>query len=112
MKNGYAVPMPFIARQEPFTCGHCGYAVEPLEHGSYRNHCPRCLYSKHVDAAGPGDRASMCQGLMRPERLDYDGKKGWLIVHVCETCGKTIPNKTAPDDAITEFEARKGDIPG
>lgn len=101
--------MPFISRQEPFTCEHCGFAVEILEHGSCRNHCPQCLYSKHVDAAGPGDRASTCQGLMRPDHMDYDGKKGWHIVHVCEKCGKTIPNKTAPDDHIIEFQNRKRD---
>ena len=96
----------FIPREEQFTCEHCGVIVEPLEGGSYRNHCPRCLYSKHVDAAGPGDRASTCLGLMIPDHLDQDGKKGWLIVHVCEKCEKTIPNKTAPDDDITEFASR------
>lgn len=104
--------MSFIARQESFDCEHCGFAVQPLEHGSYRNHCPRCLYSKHVDASGPGDRASMCQSLMHPERLDYDGKKGWLIIHVCNSCRKTIPNKAAPDDDITEFEMRKRELGG
>lgn len=104
--------MPFIARQEAFTCEHCGALVEPLARGSYRNHCPRCLYSKHVDAAGPGDRASICRSLMRPDRLDYDGKKGWLIVHVCDACGKTIPNKAAPDDDITEFEKHKSENRG
>lgn len=98
---------PFISRQEPFVCGHCGEYVQPLAHGSYRNHCPKCLYSKHVDAAGPGDRASTCQALMAPDHLDYDGKKGWMIIHVCMKCGKTIPNKSAPDDMITEFETRK-----
>jgi hypothetical protein len=46
---------------------------------------------------------------MAPDHLDYDGKKGWMIVHVCTKCGKTIPNKVAPDDMITEFEARKRD---
>jgi hypothetical protein len=46
---------------------------------------------------------------MVPDHIDYDGKKGWLIVHICETCGKTISNKTAPDDNVTEFEARKAD---
>jgi DNA-directed RNA polymerase subunit M/transcription elongation factor TFIIS len=99
----------FIARQESFECEHCGVIVEPLEEGSYRNHCPRCLYSKHVDASGPGDRASACGGLMYPDHLDQDGKKGWVIVHVCETCGKTIPNKAAPDDDITEFAQCKRD---
>ncbi len=90
--------MPFIARQEPFVCEHCHAQVEPLEAGSYRNHCPRCLWSKHVDDIGPGDRASLCGGLMEPIDRDYDGKKGWMIVHRCIKCDKTIPNKRAPDD--------------
>ncbi len=92
--------MVFIARQESFTCSHCGAEVTPLPHGSYRNHCPQCLWSKHVDADGPGDRASDCLALMRPTGLDHDGKKGWLIVHECVRCGKRIPNKTAPDDDL------------
>ncbi len=95
--------MIFIAREEAFTCKHCGKPVEPLGKGSYRNHCPACLWSKHVDAEGPGDRASTCTGLMRPDSLDFDGKKGWLIVHVCEACGKRIPNKTAPDDDLSKL---------
>ncbi|MDD4318721.1 MAG: RNHCP domain-containing protein [Candidatus Peribacteraceae bacterium] len=93
--------MVFLARQEPFVCEHCGSAVAPLEKGSYRNHCPRCLWSKHVDDIGPGDRASLCGGLMEPVHLDYDGKKGWMVLHRCTVCGKTIPNKTAPDDDMT-----------
>jgi len=93
-------PMPFIPRQEPFTCEHCGAAVEPLEHGTCRNHCPRCLWSKHVDEEGPGDRASLCQGLMVPSAMDQDGKKGWMIVHRCVKCSKQIRNKTAPDDDL------------
>jgi len=98
--------MPFIARQEPFTCEHCGNAVEPLEHGSYRNHCPVCLWSKHVDHEGPGDRASLCLGLMAPIGLTHGGKKGWSIVHQCAICQKTIPNRAAPDDDITLLEHR------
>ena len=89
---------PFIARQEPFTCEHCGAVIAPLSHGSYRNHCPRCLWSKHVDDAGPGDRASSCNALMEPIGQDYQAKKGWMIVHRCIACGKTIKNKMAPDD--------------
>jgi len=100
--------MTFLPRQEPFVCEHCGCAVEPIEHGPCRNHCPLCLYSKHVDALGPGDRASVCQGLMEPITLDQDGKRGWMILHRCIACGKLIPNKTAPDDQIIEFMERKG----
>ena len=90
--------MTFIAREEPFTCEHCGASVEPLGSGTYRNHCPQCLWSKHVDDQGPGDRASLCGGMMRPVELDQSGKKGWMIVHECEKCGKSIPNKIADDD--------------
>ena len=97
--------MPFIARQEPFVCEHCGARVEPLEK-SYRNHCPHCLHSKHVDGQGPGDRSSLCQGLMEPVSLDYQAKKGWMIVHRCLKCGKQIPNTAAPDDEIEAFSAR------
>lgn len=95
--------MVFIARQEHFTCGHCGKDVSPLPQGSYRNHCPHCLWSKHVDADGPGDRASVCQGLMEPIELDQRGNKGWLIVHICVQCRKRIPNKAAPDDDLAGF---------
>ena len=95
--------MTFIARQEAFVCEHCGASVQPLAKGSYRNHCPRCLWSKHVDAEGPGDRASQCSGLMEPVALDQSGKKGWIIQHRCTLCAKTIPNKAAPDDALHTF---------
>src|SRR5436853_7701685 len=95
--------MPFIAREESFTCEHCSKAVEPLGSGTYRNHCPYCLWSKHVDDQGPGDRASLCQGLMRPAGIDQDGKKGFMLIHVCVKCGKRIRNKTAPDDDLTQM---------
>ena len=88
----------FIAREEPFTCEHCGAPVQPLRGGTYRNHCPQCLWSKHVDDQGPGDRASLCSGMMEPVGIDQSGKKGGMVIHRCETCGKTIPNKRAEDD--------------
>lgn len=94
--------MVFIARQEPFVCEHCGERVEPLERGSYRNHCPFCLYSKHLDGDGPGDRASQCQGLMEPAGFEFQAKKGWMVAHLCTKCGKRIPNKTAPDDHLEQ----------
>lgn len=98
--------MPFIAREERFICGHCSCDVSPLGSGTYRNHCPKCLWSKHVDAVGPGDRASACQGLMRPVGADHDAKKGgWMVLHRCEKCGKTIPNRLAPDDDMEAYRA-------
>ncbi len=92
--------MPFIPREEAFTCEHCGTAVEPLSGGTYRDHCPRCLWSKHVDDLGPGDRASLCKGLLRPVGIDTDSKKGFVILYACEKCGKRHRNRSAPDDDL------------
>ena len=44
----------FTEIDEEFICENCGRKVEPLGY-SCRNHCPYCLYSKHVDI-NPGDR--------------------------------------------------------
>ena len=70
----------------------------PLTNGSYRNHCPACLWSKHADVK-PGDRASKCHGLMRPERLDHRSGKGLVIVHRCVQCGFARVNRLADDMA-------------
>jgi len=69
-----------------FICCHCGKEVLPLTDGSYRNHCPFCLYSLHVDVV-PGDRASTCGGQMLPIKIIYNSNKGYQIVHRCEKCG-------------------------
>ena len=76
----------FIAQgtNQAFTCTHCGKDVPALDNGSYRNHCPYCLYSLHVDI-NPGDRANPCLGLLEPIGVDYSGKKGWIILHRCQS---------------------------
>lgn len=79
-----------------FKCEKCGSQVIPLTNGSYRNHCPFCLYSKHLDNK-PGDRLSHCKGLMKPIALDYSSKKGYQIVHQCIKCEKIQKNKVAKD---------------
>lgn len=79
-----------------FVCGHCGRAVLPLTNSSYRNHCPFCLYSKHVDLK-PGDRMSGCGGTMRPIGLRYKGGKGFQILHVCLQCGAERVNRISRD---------------
>lgn len=83
-------------------CAFCGAEVMPVSNGSYRNHCPFCLWSKHVDLL-PGDRQSSCRGLMEPVELDYRSSKGYLIVHRCIRCGHVRQNRAAvgrvqPDD--------------
>lgn len=84
----------------PFTCEHCGFQVPPAQKTS-RNHCPECLYSKHVDII-PGDRKEVCQGMMMP--VDYDLKNNELrIVQKCIKCGKIQKNKAASDDHLDEL---------
>ncbi len=86
----------------PFGCGRCGADVPASTDGHYRNHCPHCLWSRHVDIR-PGDRSSSCAGLMEPTGLVDKGGKGWQIVHRCVICGQRQPNRVvregrAPDD--------------
>jgi DNA-directed RNA polymerase subunit RPC12/RpoP len=53
------------SENQSFICFNCGEQVLRLNNGSYRNHCPFCLYSLHVDNI-PGDRSYTCKGLMKP----------------------------------------------
>ncbi|MBO0813245.1 MAG: RNHCP domain-containing protein [Microlunatus sp.] len=80
-----------------FSCAHCGERVRRLQNGSYRNHCPGCLWSVHVDNV-PGDRAASCGGLMEPVRLVQPRGKGLAVVHVCTACGHQSRNRLAVDD--------------
>jgi len=64
----------------------------------YTNHCPVCLWSKHVDVT-PGDRSALCGGLMEPLSLSL--KKGdYILLHRCVRCGYEKPNRTAPRDDL------------
>lgn len=87
-----------------FTCAHCAYVVKPLTNGSYRNHCPACLWSLHVDRA-PGDRASACRGLMRPIGLRRRHSR-WQVLHQCDRCGAERVNRVADSgEQPDNFEA-------
>jgi len=88
---------------ESFFCENCEKEVLKHPNGSARNHCPFCLYSKHLDKDSPWDRLSECHGIMKPIWKDYRKNKWWMIVHECPKCGKKIPNKLAEDDNIEVF---------
>ncbi|TFJ72373.1 RNHCP domain-containing protein [Carnobacterium maltaromaticum] len=83
-----------------FTCINCCQEILPVTNGSYRNHCPYCLYSLHLDHE-PGDRNSECKGIMKPISYRYKAKKGYQIEHCCLRCGKIQWNKVA-EDTIAE----------
>lgn len=88
----------FQRRIENFVCGNCGYKVTGT---GYTNHCPKCLYSKHVDV-NPGDRAEICQGLMKPISLELEHGVQ-IIIHKCLHCGQVRRNKTSPVDDIDQI---------
>ena len=84
---------------ESFICGHCGTRVGPLPSGvRNRNHCPFCLYSRHVDAERSGDRASPCQGMMEPIGVFERPNGEEVIVHRCLICGFERFNRVGADD--------------
>lgn len=78
---------------EDFTCDHCGTVVTG---NGYTNHCPNCLYSKHVDIH-PGDRANNCGGMLVPVGLEQKGDN-WNVLHQCKKCGEKRRCKTVVDD--------------
>jgi hypothetical protein len=80
---------------ENFTCGHCKFKVKG---NGYTNHCPKCLWSKHVDI-NPGDRLETCGGMMEPVRVEKSGKEYTIIPH-CQKCGAERPNKAVKEDSF------------
>ena len=86
---------------ESFTCKNCGQFVLPEGAAtSHRNHCPKCLTSIHVDIE-PGDRASLCGGLMEPISVWVRKNGEWAIIHRCRLCGEISSNRIGADDNPT-----------
>jgi hypothetical protein len=85
----------FQRKIEDFVCGHCGAKVKG---NGYTNHCPKCLWSKHVDNY-PGDRGNPCGGLMEPVGLDLE-KDVYHIKHECQTCGIKARCRASDEDDI------------
>lgn len=82
-----------------FRCTHCRNMVGDLPSGGRnRNHCPICLYSRHVDERTPGDRASACGGAMAPAGAFTRPKGEHVIVHRCLGCGFERYCRIAADD--------------
>lgn len=79
---------------EDFICEKCGVHVKG---DGYTNHCPECLWSKHVDVH-PGDRAGACGGMMEPTRLE-GSSPNYRIVHRCQKCGFERVNNANENDA-------------
>ena len=99
--------LQFQRTVEDFTCEHCGAKVKGT---GYTNHCPKCLWGKHVDV-NPGDRAEECGGMMEPMRVEGTTPH-YTLVHRCARCGierKNVVGKEDSGEAIVavakKFEA-------
>lgn len=109
---------------QEFTCIHCGLYVTfapEIAGVQNRNHCPYCLWSRHLDWRTSGDRLSNCRAGMRPVGLttkrgrnkyarERDGEL--MLVHRCAGCGELVINRIAADDdtaGILDLFARSCD---
>jgi RNHCP domain len=82
-----------------FRCGHCRLDVSMRAYGTaHRNHCPNCLWSRHLDDDAPGDRDADCGSLMEPIAVSVRGDGEWVLVHRCAGCDELRLNRTAGDD--------------
>jgi hypothetical protein len=103
----YSVGYP--QREQEFICVHCQQLVtcNPIVAGvQNRNHCPCCLWSRHLDWRTPGDRLSPCRQAMEPVGLTtkrgknkYGGERNGelMLIHRCG-CGAVVINRIAADD--------------
>ncbi len=95
---------------DEFKCENCGklVALSNFMGTKNRNHCPFCLWSKHVDLTEAGDRKASCKGKMKPIGLTFKqinkAEKGELmLIHQCVDCGKISINRIAGDDNPDEI---------
>ena len=99
----------FSKLDEEFICENCNKKVTKLNYSS-RDHCPFCLYSKHVDI-NPGDRANTCKGLLKPFEIEKF-KNTYKIVYKCQRCNQIHKNLIAIDDdfdVIIKISSKKGE---
>jgi hypothetical protein len=100
-----------------FSCLQCGVIVSGAFERSgvrNRNHCPYCLWSRHLDWRTPGDRLSSCKGAMQPIGLTLKNARNkyaavpsgeLMVAHHCAACGAISINRIAADDGTDSLMA-------
>jgi RNHCP domain len=96
--------------EQGFTCRHCALYVpcDPALAGvQNRNHCPYCLWSRHLDWRIAGDRLAGCRAAMQPIGLTIKRSRNkyarardgeLMLIHRCTICAKVAINRIAADD--------------
>jgi hypothetical protein len=74
-----------------------------------RNHCPYCLWSRHLDWRVAGDRLAGCRASMQPIGLTLKRSRNkyaaardgeLMLIHRCTICAKVAINRIAADDSV------------
>ena len=109
-RDRFDVALGAYPKNRDFRCAHCHNFVSthPLVSGvNNRNHCPYCLWSRHLDLFRAGDRLCACKGLMQPVGLTLKSSRKkyapreqgeLMLVHACTECGNVSINRIAADD--------------
>jgi len=120
-RGGFSLADGLVRIDRDFKCANCGQIVstDPILSGVHnRNHCPYCLWSRHLDLFEAGDRLAACKAPMEPvgltlkktrKRYVREGQGELMLVHVCMGCEKISINRIAADDhpeTISEVFAR------
>jgi DNA-directed RNA polymerase subunit RPC12/RpoP len=94
-----------------FRCIACGQYVSAdafLSGVHHRNHCPYCLWSRHLDLFQAGDRLAACKARMQPlglalkraaKKYGSPAQGELMLVHRCTQCGRVSINRIAADDS-------------
>jgi len=110
VRKEYAGGRSYKASFGEFHCQACHGLVtnQPWLSGvQNRNHCPYCLWSRHLDLFQAGDRLSACKAGMEPIGLTLKRSKRIyqpnpcgeiMLVHRCVDCAKISINRIAADD--------------
>ncbi|MBN2388248.1 MAG: RNHCP domain-containing protein [Anaerolineales bacterium] len=108
----YGYPSTRVRRDGDFQCIHCHNLVPSAAAWAgvqHRNHCPYCLWSRHVDLYWAGDRLSACKagmwpvGLTAKQRVDRYGRSipgELMLIHACVECNGVAINRIAADDHV------------
>ncbi len=95
----------FQRKIEEFTCNVCNRRVKG---NGYTDHCPECLWGKHVDI-NPGDRKAKCHGAMKP--IDFEEKSGQIrLKYQCQKCSHIFWVKTGSGDNYEKIINIKVDL--
>lgn len=96
--------------KDEFKCTNCGSMVSlnrEVSGVNNRNHCPYCLWSRHLDQRKAGDRLATCHSRMEPvgltvkhtlKRYQAEKQGELMLIHRCAACGKLSINRIAGDD--------------